>query len=169
MERFTILRNLGASQRRVVKGAIGATVVAYAAYVAYIAFGMDLGPTVDTIFTTWIFSGLVLSAGLICGLRALWVPEQRLAFGILGLGMVFWSAGALLWGVVYSGMAAPPYPSIADLCYLLFYPCAYVSLMLIARSRVRGFVASVWLDGAIGVLAIGAVGAAFVVPEVADT
>jgi diguanylate cyclase (GGDEF)-like protein len=166
---LTAAADLEPRRRRAVLSAVGVTASAWIAYALYIATGADAGATVNGLVTTWLFSGLVMAAALICTLRAVWVAEQRWSFAVLGLGMFCWSAGSIAWALLFQDQAEPPYPSIADLLYLLFYPCAYVSLMLNARSRVKGFVASVWLDGLIGVLAIAAVGAAVVVPQVADT
>ena len=44
----------------------------------------------------------------------------------------------------------------ATTCSLAFYPASYVALVLMVRARVRRFQASMWLDGLIGALTIGA-------------
>lgn len=43
-----------------------------------------------------------------------------------------------------------------------FYPPVYVGLILLARAHIRDLETSMWLDGAIGALAIAAVGAALI-------
>ncbi|MBV9212778.1 MAG: diguanylate cyclase, partial [Actinobacteria bacterium] len=48
--------------------------------------------------------------------------------------------------------------------WLTFYPAAYVALGLIVRGRMPRFPKSVWLDGLIAAAAVGALGAAFVLP-----
>jgi diguanylate cyclase (GGDEF)-like protein len=84
--------------------------------------------------------------------------------------MGFWALATIYWSIFLKHLEAPPYPSVADLLYLSFYPAAYIALMLLARPRLRGIGPSVWLDGLIGVFAVGALGAAFLVPSVvADT
>ena len=43
------------------------------------------------------------------------------------------------------GLETPPYPSLADVFYLAFYPLAFVGLVLLLREHVRGLGASVWV------------------------
>ena len=65
--------------------------------------------------------------------------------------------------------ADPPYPSIADIGFLAFYPPAYVALVLLLRSRVRELRSSLWFDGVISGLAVGAAGTAVIFPAILDT
>ena len=44
----------------------------------------------------------------------------------------------------------------------MVYPPVFVALLLLYRSRIRGRSAALWIDGAIGALAVGAIGAAVV-------
>ena len=74
--------------------------------------------------------------------------------------------GDLLWEFGYHGDA--PVPSVADIFYLAFYPATYVALLLLVRSRVSRFNRSVWLDGISVALAVGAVGAAFLLEAALD-
>ena len=66
------------------------------------------------------------------------------------------------------GHAGDPYPSLADAMYLAFYPAAYVGLVLLLRARGGHFPASVWLDGAIGAVGLGAALGALLFPIVID-
>ncbi len=59
-----------------------------------------------------------------------------------------------------------PYPSLADLLFLGFYPFAYATLLLVVRDRAVRFHASFWLDGVVGGLGAAAVGAALVFPTI---
>ena len=52
--------------------------------------------------------------------------------------------------------------------YLAFYPAAYVGLVLLLRARGGRFPASVWLDGAIGAVGLGAALGALLFPIVID-
>ena len=62
-----------------------------------------------------------------------------------------------------------PVPSPADAGYLLIYPPVYAALVLLYRSRVRGRTRALWIDGAIGALAAGALGAAIVFDAVLES
>ncbi|MGH2920106.1 MAG: putative bifunctional diguanylate cyclase/phosphodiesterase, partial [Solirubrobacteraceae bacterium] len=142
---------------------------AWALYLLYVitpAWGIDA----DTFVKTWLFSGVLVAAAAVCLTRVWLVRTDRLIWTALGSGMLLWALGSMYWSAFVKGLASPPYPSGADLLYLSFYPAAYVALMLLVRRRQAVIGSSVWLDGLIGVLAIGAVGTAFVVPSmVADT
>ena len=81
-----------------------------------------------------------------------------------GVGMVAWTAGDLVWQLAYSQLEIAPYPSISDALYLLFYPCAYATLVLLLRRRAQGLGAGVWLDGIAGACAAAAVGSALLLP-----
>ena len=53
-------------------------------------------------------------------------------------------------------------PSPADAGYLMVYPFVCAALVLLYRSRFRGRSGALWIDGAIGALGVGAIGAAIV-------
>jgi len=77
-----------------------------------------------------------------------------------------WTIGDIYYTVALQDLEEPPSPSWADVGYLLCYPAWYAGLILLARSRVRGFQASVWLDGLIGALVVAALGAAVLLPPI---
>jgi len=149
----------------------GAGLVAvWAAYLLHVLTGSSWGADVGRVFNTWVFSGMVLAASGMCLARARLVENDRLAWSVLGAGMASWGVASVYWSLFLKHLDAAPYPSVADLLYLAFYPAAYIALMLLARRHLRTIGPSVWLDGLIGMSSVGAVGAAFVVPSVvADT
>ncbi len=138
----------------------------WAVYAIYVGLVHDSGSALDGFFKTWVFSVILLVAAAICILRAAWVGNDRLTWAVLGAGMTLWALGTVYWSVFLKGLDAPPYPSVADFLYLSFYPAAYIALMLLVRRQLRGIGPSVWLDGLIGALSVGALGLAFVVPSV---
>jgi len=80
----------------------------------------------------------------------------------LGLGMLSWSIGDTIAAVHFP--APPPVPS--EICYLGFYPLAYVAVVLLMRQEVARFPAPTWLDGALAGLGAAAVCAAFAFKDV---
>jgi diguanylate cyclase (GGDEF)-like protein len=101
--------------------------------------------------------------------RALLVRRERVAWLMLALGIGFFAAGDIYYTLVIEGSSKPPSPSLSDAAYLLFYVGAYAMIVLLVRNHVRTFHAGVWLDGAIGALAVAAVGAALVLEPVIHT
>ena len=73
-----------------------------------------------------------------------------------------------MWTLHYGHMDAPPYPNLSDVLYLATYPCAYVGLVLLLRSRLRPVRASLWLDGAVSGLTLAAITTALLYAPLLD-
>ena len=119
---------------------------------------------VDNFTNRWLYDGLELLAAAGCFLRVVLVPGERAAWTVLAAGMLSFAIGDIIFDFVYAG--SPPTPSYADPFYLAFYPCCYVALVLLVRSRISTFMPSAWLDGLIAALAAAAVGAGVLVEVV---
>ncbi|WP_238579384.1 putative bifunctional diguanylate cyclase/phosphodiesterase [Demequina lutea] len=99
-----------------------------------------------------IARGLVMSAD-----RPVWLA--------LGAAMLVSAAGDAVYVLFVSGRVPVPFPSIADLLYLAYYPLGIVAVVVFVRRRVRDVPTVVWLDGAVLTLAIGGlIGAVFLAP-----
>jgi diguanylate cyclase (GGDEF)-like protein len=128
--------------------------------------GLLGGPGLEGLFSGWIYNGTEVGAAALVLARALLVPRERLAWSLLALGIAAFAAGDIYYTVALEGIANVPTPSWSDAGYLTLYPCAFTMIALLVRSHVRHLRTSVWLDGAIGALAIAAVGAALVLDPV---
>ncbi len=124
------------------------------------------GPGADRFVVTWVYYGLEVLAVAALVTRVIVVPAERVAWACLAAGLAAYTVGDLIWEFGYHGDA--PVPSVADVFYLAFYPATYVALLLLVRSRVSRFNRSVWLDGISVALAVGAVGAAFLLEAALD-
>jgi two-component system, cell cycle response regulator len=143
------------------------TGLALVAYVAHAAFG--LGPhALDGFFERWVYCGLTVAAGAICLTRGIAVREERAAWLLMGVGLLSWAGGEIVWTLVLADDPSPPYPSGADVLYLAFYPASYASLLLLARSRTDSFRSSLWLDGAIAGLTVAALIATLAFQPIVD-
>jgi diguanylate cyclase (GGDEF)-like protein len=151
----------------IVRGAALTLLGLWLVYFAYVVTAPGLGA--EGFFRTYVFSALPILAATVCLLRAWSSRTGRMPWLLLGIGMLLWAGGSIFWSVFLKQLAEPPYPSVADALYLGFYPACYVGLVLLAMPRVRGISSSVWLDGLIAMLAVSAVGAAFLIPAVAST
>jgi two-component system, cell cycle response regulator len=99
--------------------------------------------------------------------RGLLVRAQRAAWLTMGAGLVCWCLGDLYYALFVEGPgAAGGGVSPADALYLVFYPCCYVALVLLLGAHLRELRIGMWLDGLIGGLAAGAVGAAVILPPI---
>ena len=121
---------------------------------------LGLGERDSALFNTYLYDGLMAVAALMCFVRAASTARERAVWLAFGLGLFSYFLGEVYWSVAIGSDPSPPVPSPADAFYLGFYPPAYVGVVLLARSRLPEFRPSLWLDGAIGALAIAAVGVA---------
>ena len=109
-----------------------------------------------------VYNNVVIGAGLVCVARGVLRRQERVAWILVGVAVLAWGIGDTVWTFTVAGDADPPFPSYADIGFLLVYPPAYVGLVLMLRARVARLHTSLWLDGVIGGLAVAAVGTAVV-------
>jgi two-component system, cell cycle response regulator len=140
----------------------------WAAFVAHVGLGVG-GPELDALFNNWVYNALVLGAAGACLVRGALVRAERRAWLVMGGGLAAWAGGEIHWSIALGDLESPPFPSLSDAFYLAFYPASYVALVLLMRSRVKGFARSLWLDGAIGALAVAAIAAAAVFQPIFDS
>ena len=88
--------------------------------------------------------------------RGLLRRDERKAWLLLAAGVIVFAVGDVYFQVEYGSSGAPPV-SFADAFYLSFYPLVFASVISLMRARVRATTsATVWLDGIISALAVGA-------------
>jgi two-component system, cell cycle response regulator len=112
----------------------------------------------------WIAGGLLGASAVLCLLRALTVSGQRFAWLVIGLGLLSWAGGE----VIFAGaptLAGGPL-SLPNVLSLAFYPAACVGTMAMLRDRLGTFHTTLWLDGLAGALSVCALVAAFLFPPV---
>ncbi len=135
-------------------------------YGVHVGFSIGTGPTAAALLDGWLYSSLVLASALGLFARGVLVREDRLAWCLLGAGVLAWSVGDIYWWRVLAVMEEPPFPSISDALYLALYPLGYAGIVLLVKSRVRRFHASQWLDGLSAALLITASAAVLVLPPI---
>jgi PAS domain S-box-containing protein len=117
-----------------------------------------------------LYVALFLIAGGLCLLRALLVREQRLPWAACAAAMCCWAGGESYWFVVVADLPSPAYPSWSDGLWLSYYAISFVGLLALTRSGIARLRRSVWIDVAVGALAISTLGAALLVrPIIAST
>ena len=110
----------------------------------------------------------MLTSAAACLLRAALVRRERLAWALLGVGLLLYTGGEIYYAAVLAEQATVPIPSPADGGYLSFYPLAYVALVALLRARIGTFPVARWLDGAIVGSAVAALAAAFALGPIVD-
>jgi diguanylate cyclase (GGDEF)-like protein len=123
----------------------------------------------ERVFENLIYPLLYGPAALICFARAWLLRSERLTWCAFGFAFVLWAAGWAYYGAELRHASSPPYPSLADACWLAFYPLSYVALVALVRARAPHFRRSMWIDGLLGGLALGAIAAAFLVEPIVES
>jgi diguanylate cyclase (GGDEF)-like protein len=108
-----------------------------------------------------VVSGLALLAGVMA-------KRRSTAPFALGTGMLMWALGDVVLTFESRHGADPASPSPADLFYLMFFPLAYLAIVLMVRREAIRIVPSLWLDGAIAGLGSAALCAAFAFHRIAE-
>src|SRR3954469_13904471 len=96
------------------------------------------------------------AAALVCLLRALAQPTRTWVSFLLPTALAVYGSGNVVWTIFVRPLAVQPFPSVADALFLAFYPLVFVALLLSIRRQAERIPASLWLDGLVGGLAVGA-------------
>jgi hypothetical protein len=88
---------------------------------------------VTALFEDYLYNGLLFAGAAFCLWRAAAVKEERLAWSMMGAGLVSWTAADIVWTVVWADDPNAPYPSVADALWLGWYPASLITLFLIVR------------------------------------
>ena len=142
--------------------------VLLAALVLHVLYGpgsVDFGLP-DVVFEDVVYHGLLLGSAFICGTRAVLLREERLAWALIAVALLFWSAADLYYSAVLGKLDEPPFPSVSDAGWLFFYPAIWIAVVLLMRRRIREFHPSLWLDGIVAALGMAACVAALVLPPI---
>jgi two-component system cell cycle response regulator len=123
---------------------------------------VHFGGGVDGFINKWVYDLFPVMCAAICVVRGLTVKRERLVWLLLAFGMASWAAGSIYYSLYLIDLTSRPIPAVSDYLWLAFYPPAYLAIMLLLRSRVERFRVSLWFDGVIAALAVGAVSASVV-------
>ena len=150
---------------RPVRFAAYALMAGLALHVLHGPGGVDFGVPAG-VFETWIYNGVLMGSALVCVARAVLVREERVAWALIGAGVISWSAADIYYTAVLGKLDEPPYPSISDFGWLVYYPTLWAAAVVLMRRRIREFHASLWLDGIVAALGMTACVAALVLPPI---
>ncbi|HEY5814859.1 MAG TPA: GGDEF domain-containing protein [Solirubrobacterales bacterium] len=151
---------------RFLRGALAVVLLGGTVLVA-LHYWLGIGSGLHGTLSAVVYDAVVLGAGIACLVRASTFGRERAAWILIGAAILAWGAAEVYWSAVIEDNPNAPYPSPADVGYLLFYPLAYAGLALLVRARAQEINWRLWMDGAIAALGTAALGAAFVFDYVA--
>jgi hypothetical protein len=124
----------------------GVLAILFVAEAIYELTGLG-GADLDKLFNDVIFNILILGSGAICLLRAATIGRLRGAWTLLGLSLVSFGIGSVIWSIHYADVEPQPFPTVSDAFWLSYYGFAIGGLVLLARDRIIGFDLQRWIDG----------------------
>ncbi len=133
-----------------------------ASYVAALAIhGLGWGPAWEGWFGTfvdgWLGMLTVWVPAAVCWLAVYRVGRQGPEVLLAAAGVTSFAAGDTYYILMTIGGQSLPFPSPADVGYLLVYPLLLAALVVTFRRHARAQALSVWLDCAVGSLGAAAV------------
>jgi diguanylate cyclase (GGDEF)-like protein len=120
---------------------------------ALIGFG---GPGTQDFFARWMHDAVIVVAAIGCAVGALRRGSDRIAWAALGVGLLATAVGDLIYSMA-PDLEDVPVPSVSDPFWLAIYPCEYIALLALIRSRIGSSLWATRLDGLAGGLAIASV------------
>jgi signal transduction histidine kinase len=126
------------------------------------AVGLPIDP-----HSWWPVGALAVTASLACAVRAATTPRERVVWALVAAAALTWGAGFIVWAALYEGDPAPPYPSLADACWIPFYFLAFAALAALMRAERPQIAPVAWLDAVIPACAVSAVASQLLLPHVA--
>lgn len=152
--------------------AIRVAVITSSALLAAYAVHLTLNPfggALDGFFNNVIANVFIVIATAAGAVRAISSRVNRAAWWTVTASLASWAIADIYWNTYVAKLDSPPYPSVADYLYLLFYPTMFVGMAMLARNSIPKPRASVWLHGLIAVLAAAAIDAALVFDTIKPT
>ncbi len=131
---------------------------------------VDRGPAGYSVLWDDIVYNVVLVGAAVVATSRLAVPGvDRRRVGLLACAIAFWAFGNLSWSIWVRHLDAPPYPSIGDAGWLLFYVPATLGVARAFRSPAASRSRIVLIDATVAGFSVAAAAAMIVLGPVIST
>ena len=154
---MTTTMRAAATGRRSAAGAVGALLIA-----ELVVFGISTVPGVrahpgfDPPLDGWLQGAAYVTAAVLAALRPVLRPSARRIWMAVALALGLRALGFVLYLGYVRTLHPPPYPSIADVCWLLMPVVLVAGFTGFARRRFEHVATTIVLDGVVGALACAA-------------
>src|ERR1035437_1289703 len=150
--------------------AMGLLLAAYAAGLALYGTGWGLAGEAwfNTVVNGWMGELVLWAPAAVCWMAFYRVGLRRPEV-LLAAAVTAFAAGDTYYTVMTVGGGSLPYPSLADVGYLLVYPLMLAALAVTVRRYQRGFASWMSLDAAVGFLGAATVLAVLLRPVLDST
>src|SRR3954452_23890510 len=114
-------------------------------YTTEIVF-QPLPPDLSDLFQKFASCFVFIVAAALCLLKGKASPDERTIWRLFALTMALYAAGQLYYALFFWTTKEPPFPSVADGLWLLFYLPAFAALYKLLRRRATMHERGAWLD-----------------------
>ena len=104
------------------------------------------------------------AAALLCLVRIPPSSPDRHAWRLVAAALAFSALANTYWCWFIQPIVPEPFPTLTDALWLAYYPCVFLAVCLLVRTRIDHFPLTVGLDGLMVGLATASVAAAVVLP-----
>jgi diguanylate cyclase (GGDEF)-like protein len=141
----------------------GALLVSFIASTIFRAHGTSI-----PFFDVWVENIGYACCALLCVSRAIYRRPGRWGWGALGVGLVCFTTGSVLFTAVVQYFNPIPSPSIADFAFLADYPLAFLGISLLVRETVPNISKTIWVDALIAALGIASLEVTLVIGPISN-
>jgi two-component system cell cycle response regulator len=128
--------------------------------------GFAIAGSTSAVVDDWLYCGLFMLAAASCAVRGI-RGDARTAWSFAAIGVFLWGSAEIVFRLSVSNLDAW-YPRSTQVLLFVAFAFAYVTLVLLARERVRRFDMVLALDGLLAGLAAAAVAAVALFPAHAE-
>lgn len=127
------------------------------------------GSGYSNLVDSYLYDAMIGSSGLLMVARGVLAPRER-AWMVIGIGTLLWMSGDIVWDINFGNASAGHVPriSVSDAFWLSWYPFAAIGIVILVRSRLRGFDLSRWIDGIALALLVATPGVALALQPAID-
>jgi len=163
--------NTRVTTRVVLLWAMGLLLVTYLGALALRAMGSSMAdnPWFGTVVDDWLGLAAVWAPAGVCWLALSRVGLRRKEVLLVASALTSYAAADSYYTWMLAGAGSVPFPSLADVGYLLDPLLILAALAVAVRNHSRGMASSVWLDCAVGSLGAASVLAVILSPVLAST
>jgi hypothetical protein len=105
------------------------------------------GARLDSLFDRGVHDLLFIAAAGAVLARAVMDERGREAWMFIGLGLLANAVGEIVFTTFYFHQDPEPFPTVADIFWLAYFPFVIAGLAFLVRDRVHGFELHRWIDG----------------------
>lgn len=111
--------------------------ISYIAVSFFLQYDTNLRTTVSDLMTPIISLIVVISLFYASKESSVFGNRVRIAWTLLALAQLSFTVGEIIWAILEVGFGQSPFPSYADIFYILYYPLFAIGIFLLPRDSIK--------------------------------